>query len=219
MNRLDLDELVLQVLVILAILVGHGAYLFRRLGGQLAVGRAIGQHDLLSGIDADLALQQDQVFVQRVLCCDHGLLLRLQLHLGTQFVKIGGGSGLVRGMCLIEEHAVRLFQGVGVVHFAGCGNHVQIGGCHLLHDLAARRHLGKISRAFRCPGCFPARNDGAREQNLVIANLSLGQIVPGDLRESCGSDSAGKQGFELADDCWGRSRAPPGCAGRRRFPH
>jgi hypothetical protein len=55
------DRLILQILVVLAVLVGDGPHLFRGFGGQIAVGRGVGERNLLAGVDADLALEQDQV--------------------------------------------------------------------------------------------------------------------------------------------------------------
>ena len=101
---LYVDDLVLQVLVVLAVLVGDGAHLFRRLRGQFAVGRGVGERDLLPGIDADLALEQDQVFFLGVLGVEQRLLLGLQLHARAQLVQIGGDTGLVRGVGVVEQN-------------------------------------------------------------------------------------------------------------------
>ena len=72
--------------------------------GQFAVGRRIGQPIYLRGIDADLALQQDQVFRLLILRRDQRLLLRLQLHLRAQLIQIRRGARLVRFVRVIFEH-------------------------------------------------------------------------------------------------------------------
>ena len=71
------NHLILQVLVILAVLVGNGPHLFRRLFGQIAVRRRIGENNLLPRIDAGFALQQDQVLLISVLSVKQRLLLSL----------------------------------------------------------------------------------------------------------------------------------------------
>src|ERR1700760_2065684 len=70
-----LDYLVLQVLVILAVLIGNGAHFFGGLGGQIAERGAIDKVDLLAGIKTDFAFEQNQLLVEIILSIDLGLLL------------------------------------------------------------------------------------------------------------------------------------------------
>ena len=161
MNSLEFHRLVLQVLVILAIFQRNSQHFLRRLRGQFAVGRRVGQLDLLSRIDADLPLQQDQVFLQLVLRPNQGLLLRLQLHPRPQLVEIGRGSSLVRLVRVIQLHLRLGHLRLRVLHIAPVRNGAQINRGHLLHHLAPRRHLRKISGPLRCSRRFPPGNHRA----------------------------------------------------------
>ena len=105
MDGLDLDDLILQGLVVLAIFVGDGAEFFRGLRGQIAVGRRIGEHDLLAGIDADLALEQDEVFFEAFSAAMSACCCGLKLNSRAQFVEIGCDTGLVSFMGVIERAA------------------------------------------------------------------------------------------------------------------
>ena len=114
--------------------------------GQVAVGSAIAEHDVLSRIEADFALEQDEVLVEIVLGGDQDLLLRLKLHARAQFVQVGRGAGRVRFVGLVQRHLVDLLERPGVVHFAGGRNGMQVGRGHLLHHLAAGPRRGRNAR-------------------------------------------------------------------------
>ena len=119
-------------------------HLFRRLRGQLAVGRRIGQLDHLAGIDPDLALEQNQILRLLVLGRNQRLLLRLQLHTRPQLVQIRRRAGFVFSVSVVFEHLRLCHQRLRVLNFALIGNRAQIRSRYPLHHLAARRNLGEI---------------------------------------------------------------------------
>ena len=200
MDRPIGDNLVLQVLVVLTALVGDGAHFFRRLFRQIVVGRGIGESNVLAGSDPDLALEQDQVFLIGVLRVEQRLLLGLELDARPQLIEIRCNAGLVRRMGMIEQHLILGQQRFGVVHLAGGGNGVEIGGGHLLHNLAARCHFGEMRRALGRAGGFPSGNYRAGEERFGEVDLTLGEIVLGNQRNSGGHAAAGKDAGEFFDD-------------------
>ncbi len=84
-----------------------------------------------------------------------------------------------------------------VVHLAGIRNRAQVRRCHLLHYLAARRHLLKVCRLCRRSRRLPPCNHHARKQRLIQRQLSLRQIVFRDQRKP-GRNSIRKQGTKLS---------------------
>ena len=99
----------------------------------------------LRRIDADLALQQDQVFRLLILRSNQRLLLRLQLHLRAQLIKICRGTRHVRLVRVIFKHLRLRHQRLLVLYLACVGDGAQICRGHLLHHLASRSHFAEIS--------------------------------------------------------------------------
>ena len=192
-DGLHLDRLILQGLVVLAVLEGNSADLLGCLGSQFAVGSRVGEGNRLAGVDADLALEQDEVLFIGVLRGDQRLLLGLELHARPQLIQIRRDAGHVSFVGVFEQHSVRRLQRPGVVHLAGCGNGVQISRSHLLHHLAARRHLNEVGCALRRGYRLPSGNHRPREEHLAELNFALGQVVAGNLGESRRQLAARKQ--------------------------
>src|SRR5271170_5255740 len=113
-DGLVLDRLVLEFLVVLAVFVGDGANFFGSLLGQIVIRRGIGEDDLLTRRDADFALEQDEVFFERSLGVDARLLLGLKLDAGAELVEIGGGSGYVGFVGVVEQDLILGFESPGV---------------------------------------------------------------------------------------------------------
>ena len=206
-----------QLLVVLAVLVGDGAGFFGRLLGEIAVGCGICEGDLLARSDADFALEQDEVFFEGGLGVDARLLLGLKLDAGAELVEIGGGSGQVGFVGVVEQDLILGFEGLGIVDFAGCGNGVEVGGGDLLDDFTAGARHCEMRGALGCSRGFVAGNDGAGEKRLAELDGALGEGVLGDLRK-VGDDAAWEQRAEVADRRRGRTRnRRPDCADRRRL--
>ncbi len=117
-DGLVLDGLILQVLVVLAVSVSDGQDFFRGFGGQFAIGSRISERDLLAGVDADFALEQDESFLEGILGDDKRLLLRQKLDARAQFIQIGGSAGLVSRVNVGKEHLIRRLERFGVIHLA-----------------------------------------------------------------------------------------------------
>jgi hypothetical protein len=75
-DGLVFNRFILEVLIVLAVFVGDGADFFRRLRSEIAVGSRVSEDDLLAGVNADFALEKDEIFsrvfcaAMRVCCCD-----------------------------------------------------------------------------------------------------------------------------------------------------
>ena len=53
-------------------------------------------------------------------------------------------------MRVVKQNLCLRNQRLRIVHFALRGNRMQISRGYLLHNLAPRRHLGKVSSLLRC---------------------------------------------------------------------
>src|ERR1035441_4617474 len=75
-----------------------------------------------------------------------------------------------------------------------------MGGGTLLNDLAARRHLGKVSRAGGRTGRAPSGDHGAGEEGLVEMKLAFGEGVAGNERQIRRDHAPWKQPGERFDE-------------------
>lgn len=160
MDCAQLDDLILKILVVLPVFVGNGADFFGGLRGQFAVGGAVSEDNTLPRIDADFALEQDQIFIDDRLGGNESLLLGFELNAGAEFIDVGDGTGLMLGLGLVKQHLISLLEGLGVVHFAGGGDGMKVGSGDLLDDFAASRHFGEMRRTGGGAGGAPSCNYG-----------------------------------------------------------
>ena len=200
MDGLELDGLVLKLPIVLAVFVGDGADLFGGFRGQFAVRGRVSERDLLAGVDADLALEQNQILIQAVLGGQQSLLLRLKLDASPQDIEISHRPGLVFGAGLIGQHLIGRFLRLGVAHLALSGDGVKIGRGHLLDHLFAGRHLGVVSGFLRCARGLPSGDDRTGKQRLIEVNLALGEVIAGDIGKPRGHHATGKHGRKQLDD-------------------
>jgi len=195
-----LDQLVLKILIVLAVLIGDGADFLRGLGGEVAVGSAIGEDDFLSWVESDFALEQDEVFLGCVFGDKAGLLLGLVLDAGAELIEIGGGAGNVLVMGVAELELILLLEGAGVVDFTGGCDGVEISGSDLLDDFSAGGHFGEVSGAGGGSRGAVAGDYGTRKEGLFVLKLALGEGVLGDERKAGRDDAAGKEEEEGLDE-------------------
>src|SRR5471030_1348188 len=104
------------------------------------------------------------------------------------------------GMGVIQQHLVGLYKGLGVFDFTGGGDRMKVSRCHLLHDFAARRHFGEVSRPRRRSGSPPPPNHRSRKKNLAEMKLPLGERVTGNKGETTCGNASGKDLGKFADE-------------------
>ena len=95
------------------------------------------------------------------------LLLRLELHASAQFIQIGSGAGHVRFVGLVQSHLVGLFQSLGVIHFAGRRQRVQISRATCCTTSPRARVMLKCAARVAAPAAFHPAITGP-ENNVCL---------------------------------------------------
>src|SRR3954453_13286915 len=90
----------------------------------------------------------------------------------------------MRFMGMVQRHLVLLLEGLGVIHFTGRRQSMQVRGRYLLDDLAPRAARAEVRRASGSAGGPPSGDYGTGEQGLLVLNQALGNGSRGDQREA-----------------------------------